>query len=223
MEENKVFSLLIYRMYRVFISCFIFPIVVLICIALSVHISVPVLKWIIPIVIFIGLIRLLIYFTVSRITVHFTDDKLVFTRNKKLLFNYNAIPTINLSDINAIITDTKENTLHGIMTKNGNSKLRSVKPNLFFKSDTKQFIDFLKSEVNNLKIKDEFDLWAEKGYLIWAYHINTTLLVLIPLVTIIASVAKGGKPKRLLLLFVILPNLIFYQIKMKQKLKQHKQ
>ncbi|MFJ1474788.1 hypothetical protein ACILE9_11070 [Capnocytophaga cynodegmi] len=177
----------------------------------------------IPSLVFIGLTLLLIYSIVSRLIVTVENNKLVFHWNKKLLFNYKEIPTIDILEVTAIVfDDERRNALHRIVTRNKTITFVCKKSYLLFKSDTKQFVDFLKSEVTDLKIKDEWDLWAEKGYLIWAYRINTVLLVLVPLVTIIISIIEGGKPKKLLLLFVILPKLIIYQFIMAGKIKKNR-
>ncbi|CEN40244.1 hypothetical protein [Capnocytophaga cynodegmi] len=223
MEEKKTFSLLVYRLNRALISIFIFPLWILLTIILAVNIKIPYLKWIIPSLVFIGLTLLLIYSIVSRLIVTVENNKLVFHWNKKLLFNYKEIPTIDILEVTAIVfDDERRNALHRIVTRNKTITFVCKKSYLLFKSDTKQFVDFLKSEVTDLKIKDEWDLWAEKGYLIWAYRINTVLLVLVPLVTIIISIIEGGKPKKLLLLFVILPKLIIYQFIMAGKIKKNR-
>lgn len=223
MEEKKTFSLLVYRLNRALISIFIFPLWILLTIILAVNIKIPYLKWIIPSFVFIGLTLLLIYSIVSRLIVTVENNKLVFHWNKKLLFNYKEIPTIDISEVTALVfDDERRNALHRIVTRNKTIAFVCKKSYPLFKSDTKQFVDFLKSEVTDLKIKDEWDLWAEKGYLIWAYRINAVLLVLIPLVTIIISIIEGGKPKKLLLLFVILPKLIIYQFVMTGKIKKNR-
>ncbi|MFK8271885.1 hypothetical protein [Capnocytophaga canimorsus] len=223
MEEKKTFSLLVYRLNRALISIFIFPLWILLTIILAVNIKIPYLKWIIPSLVFIGLTLLLIYSIISRLIVTVENNKLVFHWNKKLLFNYKEIPTIDILEVTAIVfDDERRNALHRIVTRNETITFVCKKSYPLFKSDTKQFVDFLKSEVTDLKIKDEWDLWAEKGYLIWAYRINAVLLVLIPLVTIIISIIEGGKPKKLLLLFVILPKLIIYQFIMAGKIKKNR-
>ncbi|WP_155285081.1 hypothetical protein [Capnocytophaga felis] len=223
MEEKKTFSLLVYRLNRALISIFIFPLSILFAIILAVNIKIPYLKWIIPSLVFIGLILLLIYCIVSRLIVTVENNKLVFHWNKKLIFNYKEIPTIDISEITALVFDDEgRNVLHKIVTRNKTIAFVCKNSYPLFKSDTKQFVDFLKSEITDLKIKDELDLWAEKGYLIWACRVNTVLLVLIPLVTIIISIMKGGKPKQLLLFFVILPKLIIYQFVMKEKIKKNR-
>ncbi|MFJ1328185.1 hypothetical protein ACILFA_03555 [Capnocytophaga canimorsus] len=223
MEEKKTFSLLVYRLNRALISIFIFPLWILLTIILAVNIKIPYLKWIIPSFVFIGLTLLLIYSIVSRLIVTVENNKLVFHWNKKLLFNYKEIPTIDISEVTALVfDDERRNALHRIVTRNKTIAFVCKKSYPLFKSDTKQFVDFLKSEVTDLKIKDEWDLWAEKGYLIWAYRINTVLLVLVPLVTIVISIIKGEKPKNLLLLLVILPKLIIYQFIMAGKIKKNR-
>ncbi|AEK23727.1 Conserved hypothetical protein [Capnocytophaga canimorsus Cc5] len=223
MEEKKTFSLLVYRLNRALISIFIFPLWILLTIILAVNIKIPYLKWIIPSFVFIGLTLLLIYSIVSRLIVTVENNKLVFHWNKKLLFNYKEIPTIDILEVTAIVYGFNEKEmLRKIVTRNKIITIGSGKSYPLFKSDTKQFVDFLKSEVTDLKIKDEWDLWAEKGYLIWAYRINAVLLALIPLVTIIISIIEGGKPKKLLLLFVILPKLIIYQFIMAGKIKKNR-
>ncbi|WP_400088558.1 hypothetical protein [Capnocytophaga canimorsus] len=223
MEEKKTFSLLVYRLNRVLINIFIFPLWILLTIILAVNIKIPYLKWIIPSLVFIGLTLLLIYSIVSRLIVTVENNKLVFHWNKKLLFNYKEIPTIDISEVTGIVSGFNEKEiLRKIVTRNKIITIGSGKSYPLFKSDTKQFVDFLKSEVTDLKIKDEWDLWAEKGYLIWAYRINTVLLVQVPLVTIVISIIKGGKPKNLLLLLVILPKLIIYQFIMAGKIKKNR-
>ncbi|WP_404812654.1 hypothetical protein ACIRNY_04050 [Capnocytophaga canimorsus] len=223
MEEKKTFSLLVYRLNRALISIFIFPLWILLTIILAVNIKIPYLKWIIPSFVFIGLTLLLIYSIVSRLIVTVENNKLVFHWNKKLLFNYKEIPTIDISEVTGIVYGFNEKEiLRKIVTRNKIITIGSGKSYLLFKSDTKQFVDFLKSEVTDLKIKDEWGLWAEKEYLIWAYRINTVLLVLVPLVTIVISIIKGGKPKNLLLLLVILPKLIIYQFIMAGKIKKNR-
>ncbi|WGU70599.1 hypothetical protein QIU18_00085 [Capnocytophaga canimorsus] len=190
---------MVYRLNRALISIFIFPLWILLTIILAVNIKIPYLKWIIPSFVFIGLTLLLIYSIVSRLIVTVENNKLVFHWNKKLLFNYKEIPTIDILEVTAIVYGFNEKEmLRKIVTRNKIITIGSGKSYPLFKSDTKQFVDFLKSEVTDLKIKDEWDLWAEKGYLIWAYRINAVLLALIPLVTIIISIIEGGKPKKII-------------------------
>lgn len=224
MEEKKTFSLLIYRANRVLISGIIFFSLLPFIIILSLDFNIPYVKWVIVSLVLIGLILLLIYCTVSRLIVTVENNKLIFHWNKKLIFNYKDIPTIDISEITALVFDYEgRNEFRKIVTRDKTIAIGCGKSNRLFKSDTKQFVDFLKSEITDLQIKDEWDIWAEKGYLIWAYRINTVLLVLVPLVTIVISIIKGGKPKKLLLLFVILPKLIMHQFIMAGKIKKNRE
>ncbi|MFJ1365540.1 hypothetical protein ACILDU_03735 [Capnocytophaga canimorsus] len=141
MEEKKTFSLLVYRLNRALISIFIFPLWILLTIILAVNIKIPYLKWIIPSFVFIGLTLLLIYSIVSRLIVTVENNKLVFHWNKKLLFNYKEIPTIDILEVTAIVSGFNEKEiLRKIVTRNKIITIGSGKSYPLFKSDTKQFV-----------------------------------------------------------------------------------
>lgn len=79
MEKRiKTFNLFVYKDRRMLLSAILFIICPLfIIITIPPRIDVPYLRWIIPLSIIIGLILILIYFTISQVTVTFKDKKLL--------------------------------------------------------------------------------------------------------------------------------------------------
>jgi hypothetical protein len=188
---------------------------------LPTHIDNSFFQWTIRVFGFIGLILLLRYFSVGRLIVTFENNKLKFVWNNKLIFKYRDIPTIDISEIKSIVLDNQGQILRKIFTVDKEIVLGHGNPNNFFKSDSQEFISFLTSEVKNLKIKDSWDVWVEKGYLIWALRINTTILILGILLVIIFIFTKGFDSRHLLMLIFIIPQLILYQTQMKTKIKKN--
>lgn len=217
----KTFNILIYRQNRVLLSVLIFITLMFPILLLPSHIDNSFFQLTITISGFIGLILLLRYFTVGRLLVTFENNKLKFVWENKLIFKYKDIPTIEISEIKSIVLDNQGQILRKILTDNNEIVLGHGNPSKLFKSDSQKFISFLTSEIKNLKIKDSWDVWVEKGYLIWALRINTTILVLGILIMIVFIVTKGFDSKHLLMLIFILPQLILYQLQMKTKTKKN--
>lgn len=217
----RTFNVLIYRQSRVLLSVLIFIILMFPILLLPTHIDNSFFQWTIRVFGFIGLILLLRYFSVGRLIVTFENNKLKFVWNNKLIFKYRDIPTIDISEIKSIVLDNQGQILRKIFTVDKEIVLGHGNPNNFFKSDSQEFISFLTSEVKNLKIKDSWDVWVEKGYLIWALRINTTILILGILLVIIFIFTKGFDSRHLLMLIFIIPQLILYQTQMKTKIKKN--
>ena len=217
----RTFNILIYRQSRVLLSVLIFITLMFPILLLPTHIDNSFFQWTITIFGFIGLILLLRYYTVGRLIVTFENNKLKFDWNNKLIFKYRNIPTIEISEIKSIVLDNQGQILRKILTDDKEIVLGHGNPNKLFKSDSQKFISFLTSEIKNLKILDSWDVWAEKGYLIWALRINTTILVLGILLMIVFIIAKGFDSRHLLMLIFILPQLILYQLQMKTKTKKN--
>ena len=69
------------------------------------HIDNSLLQWTTTILGLFGLVFLLRYFSVSWLYVTFDNNKLSFEWDRKILFNYREIPTIEISEIRRIVLD----------------------------------------------------------------------------------------------------------------------
>jgi hypothetical protein len=217
----KTFNVLIYRQGRALISIMIFISLFIPILFLTTHIENSFVKWSLTLFCLIGLILLLRYYTVGRLFVTVDNSKILFKWNKKVLFKYKEIPTIDISEIKSIVLDNEGKILRKIITKKIEIELGHGYPNNYLKSDSQKFIQFLTSEINDLEIKDSWDVWVEKGLLKWALRINTIILVLGILIVGLYIVLKGYDSRQLLLLIFILPQLILYQIQMNTKINKN--
>ncbi|RXM41090.1 hypothetical protein BOQ62_02195 [Chryseobacterium sp. CH21] len=150
------------------------------------------------------------YYIVGSLKITINESELFFEWKKKFMFNYNPIKSIKINDIKTIVLD-EERLLRKIKTDDtvihiNNSKIKS--------EDAEKFISRLK---NDIKIIDSWDEFAEKGYLRLAYRINSIILIISIIITIIFTMLKGFNPVSLSVLLLFIPQLILYQKQMKDK------
>ena len=143
-----------------------------------------------------------------------------FRWHKKLIFNYNMIPSIEISDVKRLIVDEGQ-ILRYIVTSNKKIMLGGIKSNKWIKTDSQRIIELIVGNNTNVEILDSWDIWFEKGYLRIAYIINTILLSFSSLAIIIA-ICRGLKwTTSLVILIFLLPQMFLYQKQMKQKIKKN--
>ena len=106
-----------------------------------------------------------------------------------------------------------------ILTRDGKIALKCLKPYFIFKSEEQEFLSFLRNKVKKLEVKDIWDIWKEKGYLIWIFRINMVVLVLLPLVVITFGITREVRPLGVVMLFSVFLRLVGYQLVMKRKIK----
>ncbi|MFK8267123.1 hypothetical protein [Capnocytophaga cynodegmi] len=219
-KKIKTFNLFVYKDRRMLLSAILFIICPLFIIfTIPPRIDIPYFRWIIPLFLIIGLILALIYFTVSKVTVTFEDKKFIFEWKKKFIFNKKKILILSISDITGIVLNDQGERIQMILTRDGKLAMKCLKPNFIFKSDEQQFFSFLRNKIKKLEVKDIWDVWKEKGYLIWIFRINTVGLILLPLIVIIFGIIREVRPLNVVMLSSVFLRLVGYQFIMRRKIK----
>lgn len=209
------FELTIFRETRLYIGLALFPFALLGSIFLGIRLGGLAFVVILLVVFFL----LLGYFVIGHLTITFDNDELQFQWIKKYFFNYKDIDPVKLSDINTIILDNGQ-FLRKIKTSDRTIHINNnkIKP-----KDASKFIYQLSIATKNydIKIIESWDVVAEKGYLKIAYWINTSILILVGIIIIIA-IAKGYYTRHFFWVLFLLPQQILFGRHMKQKLNKQK-
>lgn len=203
------------------LSILVFAVLFIPVLLLPSHIDNSIVQLIMSVLGIIGLFGLLFYFSRGRLNVTYDNETLHFEWQQKLLFNYAKIPDLEVNEIKLLVIDQGQ-ILRKIVTDNVEITLGNIGPNNVFKSDSQEFIGFLIDKVQNKEIVDSWDIWVKKGYLKWAYRINTIILIGVIGVLVFFGVTKGIDkipPASFFMLIFFLPQMFLHQRHMKNKIK----
>lgn len=218
---KKNFSILIFKQTRVLISILTFAVLFIPILLLPTHIDNSFLQWTVTIIGELSLFGLLFYFSYGRLKVYYENETLRFEWDEKLIFNYNKIPELKVSEIKRLVIDEGQ-ILRKIISDDKEISLGNNRPNKIFKSDSQKFINFLRRSRTDIEILDSWDIWVVKGYLKWALRINTIILISVIGVLGFFAVTKGFDkipPASFFMLIFFLPQMLLYQKHMKNKIK----
>ncbi len=218
----KKYSILIFKQSRVLISILAFAIFFIPILLLPTHIENSVLQFTVTIIGQLSLITILTYFTYGRLNVTYEYDKLHFAWKRKLLFNYNDIPDIAVNEIKRLVIDEGK-ILRKIITSDHEISLGNNRPNNIFRSDSQDFINFLKARKPDIETIDSWDIWVIKGYLKWALRVNTIILIFVAGMLGFYVVTNGFDkipPASFSMLIFLIPQLFLYQKQMKKKINK---
>jgi hypothetical protein len=214
----KSYKLTIFNQSRVIAIVFLLPVILLGSLFAGLELMPKGYFWIVSIPMFAGLSGLIYYFAKGNLIVDVDDETLLFTWEKKLIFNYNAIEPIPVKDIRAVVID-QDQLLRKIITSDREIKISNGK---LLMKDSQKFIALLRSSIkqNGGRIIDSWDVWQEKGYLKLALRINTVVIVSIVGLILAFGVIKGFDkipPASYFMLIFLLPQMLLYQRQMKEK------
>lgn len=210
------FELTIFRQSRVLIGLFLTPFALIGMLILGTELN----SILIGLLLFAFYLLTIYYFVVGHLIITIDNAQLKFNWTKKLIFNYDNIPTVNINDINTIVIDSGQ-LLRKIVTKDRTIKINNAKVQ---QKDAIKFIYELGilTKENNVREIDSWDEWADKGYIKIAYRINTVILVLASGLVTFAIIKTGYNSRHLFLFLLFIPQLFLYGQQMKQKLKNSK-
>ncbi|GAB4161556.1 MAG: hypothetical protein Tsb0033_19230 [Winogradskyella sp.] len=184
------------------------------CLFLSAEIERTFLKIIFPILILAIVTTLLYYFSFGLLKVTSSDNQLNFRWNKKPIFNFKEYNSIEFNNIESIIVE-QGIYLRKLKTQDAEIELGGMKSK---NTDSLKLLTLLKTKTS-IKPKDSWDVWNERGWLKIAYKINLLILIVATGIVITFIVLKGFDSKLLLFIPLVLSQLIFSHLQMKDKLK----
>ena len=210
------FELTIFRQSRILIAVFLTPFSFIGFLMLGSEMNSPA----IGLILFAFYLLIAYYFVVGHLTITIKNDQLKFMWARKMLFNYDEVEPVNISDIKALVIDDGQ-LLRKIVTYDQSIYINNSKVKI---KEAAKFIQQLRIMTKNTSARemDSWDEWADKGYLKTAYRINTIILVLAAILVAIAIIMKGFNSTQLLLFLLFIPQLFLYGQQMKRKIKKEK-
>jgi len=157
---------------------------------------------------------LLFYFTVGHLRITLKNRKLDFQWKRKPILNFKKYNSIGIDEITTIIVE-QGIFLRKLKTENSEIELGGIKSK---NADSLKLLNLLKTETS-VKPKDSWDVWKERGWLKIAYRINLLILIIATGIVITFIILKGFYSKLLLFIPLVLSQLFFSHLQMKDKLK----
>jgi len=157
---------------------------------------------------------LMFYFTVGQLRITLKNRKLDFQWKRKPILNFKEYNSIGIDEITTIIVE-QGIFLRKLKTENSEIELGGIKSK---NADSLKLLNLLKSETS-VKPKDSWDVWKERGWLKIAYQINLLILIIATGIVITFIILKGFDSKLLLFIPLVLSQLFFSHLQMKDKLK----
>lgn len=208
------FRIKVIKQNRILVSILIMAVVLPFCFLLSAKMELTFLKIIIPILILAFITILLYYFSFGQMRITLENKQLNFKWNKKPIFNFREYNSIGIDEIKSIIVE-QGIYLRKLKTKDSVIELSGIKSK---NTDSIKLLNLLKNETS-VKPKDSWDVWKERGWLIIAYRTNILILIIAIGIVITFIILKGFDSKLLLFIPLVLSQLIFSYLQMKNKLK----
>ena len=208
------FRIKVIKQNRVLVSILIMAVVLPFCFLMSAKMELTFLKIIIPILILAFITILLYYFSFGQMRITLENKQLSFKWNKKPIFNFTEYNSIGIDEIKSIIVE-QGIYLRKLKTKDSVIELGGIKSK---NTDSLKLLNLLKKETS-VKPKDSWDVWKERGWLIIAYRVNILILIIAIGIVITFIILKGFDSKLLLFIPLVLSQLIFSYLQMKNKLK----
>jgi len=199
---------------RLLISIFLVSIIFPFCFLIPTQFDLIIWKITVPILT-VGILGILMfYFTVGQLRITLKNRKLDFQWKRKPILNFKEYNSIGIDEITTIIVE-QGIFLRKLKTENSEIELGGIKSK---NADSLKLLNLLKSETS-VKPKDSWDVWKERGWLKIAYQINLLILIIATGIVITFIILKGFDSKLLLFIPLVLSQLFFSHLQMKDKLK----
>ncbi|MFB9052522.1 hypothetical protein ACFFVB_05460 [Formosa undariae] len=199
---------------RLLISILLVSIIFPFCFLIPTQFELIIWKITVPILT-VGILGILLfYFTVGDLRITLKNRKLDFHWERKPILNFKEYNSIGIDEITTIIIE-QGIFLRKLKTKDCEIELGGIKSR---NTDSLKLLNLLKTETS-VKPKDSWDVWKERGWLTIAYRINLLILIIAIGIVITFIILKGFDSKLLLFIPLVLSQLIFSHLQMKDKLK----
>jgi len=199
---------------RLLISILLVSIIFPFCFLIPTQFELIIWKITVPILT-VGILGILLfYFTVGYLRITLKNRKLDFQWKRKPILNFKEYNSIGIDEITTIIVE-QGIFLRKLKTENSEIELGGIKSK---NADSLKLLNLLKTETS-VKPKDSWDVWKERGWLKIAYRINLLILIIATGIVITFIILKGFDSKLLLFIPLVLSQLFFSHLQMKDKLK----